>query len=182
LTGTIVTRILAGESSAETELVECFQPRIRAFVRARTSNPEMVEDVAQNTIIAVICALREGKLRDASALSAFVYGVARNQLADAFRGQGRENAEPLKDDQDFPAPAAEQEPETMETARREIEALEPTDRRILWACLIDGYKPGEIAAALGLSPEMVRQRKSRALKRLVEKLAPVSRNSPRPRQ
>jgi DNA-directed RNA polymerase specialized sigma24 family protein len=41
--------------------------------------------------------------------------------------------------------------------------------------LADGLEPTEIARTLGLSPEAVRQRKSRALKRLLARLNSLSR-------
>jgi DNA-directed RNA polymerase specialized sigma24 family protein len=43
--------------------------------------------------------------------------------------------------------------------------------------LVDGLKPGEIAETLRLTSEVVRQRKSRALKKLVARLGLGSRNS-----
>ena len=50
--------------------------------------------------------------------------------------------------------------------RRALDRLDRTDREILLRTLIEGEKPGVIAEALGLSPEMVRQRKSRAIKKV----------------
>jgi RNA polymerase sigma factor (sigma-70 family) len=44
--------------------------------------------------------------------------------------------------------------------------LDPTDREILTRILADGQKLTAIARRLGMSPEAVRQRKSRALKKL----------------
>ncbi len=52
----------------------------------------------------------------------------------------------------------------LQNARRQ---LEPLDRRILTMTLVEGLKPCEIADRLGLSSELVRQRRCRALRDLV---------------
>jgi RNA polymerase sigma factor (sigma-70 family) len=174
----IIDRIFAGDTSAEEELIARFQRRVRLFVAVRTSHPDFADEVTQETMLAAVLALREGKVREPEHLAAFVLGIARNQLADAIRKQARRKTSPLPEGYDCPAPNQEQDPELVESARTEIETLEPKDRRILWLTLIEGFKPGEIAAQVGMSAELVRQRKSRALRKIVERLQPLSR-SPR---
>ena len=174
----IIDRILAGDTSAEEELIARFQQRVRLYVAVRTSHPDYADEVTQETMLAAVLALREGKVREPEHLAAFVLGIARNQLADAIRKQARRKTSPLPEGYDCPAPNQEQDPELVESARTEIETLEPKDRRILWLTLIEGFKPGEIAAQVGMSAELVRQRKSRALRKIVERLQPLSR-SPR---
>jgi RNA polymerase sigma factor (sigma-70 family) len=61
--------------------------------------------------------------------------------------------------------------EDAERVRLVLQALErlgQEDRRILWMTLVKGQKPGEIAAALGLTSEVVRTRKLRAVKKVTE--------------
>ena len=174
----IIDRIFAGDAAAEEELIARFQQRVRLYVAVRTSHPDYADEVTQETMLAAVLALREGKVREPEHLAAFILGIARNQLADAIRKQARRKTMPLPEGYDCPAPNSEQDPELVESARKEIETLEPGDRRILWLTLIDGFKPGEIAAQVGMSAELVRQRKSRALRKIVERLQPLSR-SPR---
>jgi len=169
----VVRRILEGDPAAEEKLILRFQPAIRAFLSAR-ARPELVEEVTQETMIAVICAVREGKLRESSSLGAFVYGVARLQLADAVRRHAREVGERLPDNYDHAAPHIERE--LLTAARSEIAALNEADRRIVYLTLIQGLRAAEIAQELGMSPEQVRKRKSRALQRITERLAPRSQN------
>ena len=52
--------------------------------------------------------------------------------------------------------------------RQALEQLDVTDQNILMRTLVGGEKPGEIAQRLGLSSEVVRQRKSRAVKKVSE--------------
>ena len=49
-----------------------------------------------------------------------------------------------------------------------ISSLEPVDRTIQKMTLVDGHKPGVIAERLGLSSDVVRQRKLRAIRRVTE--------------
>ena len=54
--------------------------------------------------------------------------------------------------------------------------LGPADRQVLTMTLIDGMKPGEIAQKTGLAPDVVRTRKLRAVRRILEALEGRSRN------
>jgi len=62
----------------------------------------------------------------------------------------------------------------MEDRQREslalgaISSLDPVDKSILQMTLLEGLKPGLIAQRLGLSSDVVRQRKVRATRRVVE--------------
>ena len=59
--------------------------------------------------------------------------------------------------------------------RRALATLDATDRKILLLTLVEGLKPGEIGARLGLTSEIVRARKSRALKKTIERVKRLSR-------
>jgi DNA-directed RNA polymerase specialized sigma24 family protein len=52
-----------------------------------------------------------------------------------------------------------------------MERLDPTDKAILQLTLVDGLKPGKIAEILKLSSDVVRQRKVRATRRLMDFVA-----------
>jgi RNA polymerase sigma-70 factor (ECF subfamily) len=164
----IEVRIAAGDPSAEDELIAYFAPRIRAFVASRAAGRDFGEEVVQDTMMALVCTLREGRLRESDSLAALAYGIARNKLADAIRKKMRDRTVPFP--KGFDIAAQDQSSELVSAAQMEIETLEPVDRRILSMTLIDGYKPAEVAAAIGISSEAVRQRKSRALKKLLSRI------------
>jgi RNA polymerase sigma-70 factor (ECF subfamily) len=171
-------RILDGDKAAESELFLFFQPRVYEFVMVRTGDAELAQDLGQEVLLAVIRSLREGRLRQQESLRSYVYGVARNLLQDQLRSRARQKLDQLPADFDLPQPPPEYEEKERETiAHQAIGELESTDRRILLMILVDGLKAGEIAARIGLSADGVRQRKSRALKRLGALLRPLSRNA-----
>jgi RNA polymerase sigma factor (sigma-70 family) len=66
-----------------------------------------------------------------------------------------------------------EEADRRRLVRSELAALEPRDREIVQLTLVEGLKPGEIAHRLGMSAELVRTRKSRAIKRLTLRLQPA---------
>jgi RNA polymerase sigma-70 factor (ECF subfamily) len=171
----LVERIAAGEPAAEAELAERFDRRIRVMMGVRTRDRDAAQDLAQETLIAVLGALRKGQLREADRLSAFVHGTARNVLNNYFRR--RQQQPPAVDlSPDLASFVPEDELESGERARalREgLRQLEAADRAVLVMTLVEDLKPGEIARRLGLSSEVVRTRKSRALKRLTEHVRKV---------
>ena len=170
----VTEAIRIGNRQAEDDLVSQFRPRVIAFLSVRRLDRDAVEEVAHEILMAVVCAAREGRVREPENLASFVYGVARNLLNDRLRRQAREKFDPLRPGDDFPAPAPGPEDERVRLARREIERLDPVDRNILLMTLVEGLKPGEIAAAMRMSSDVVRQRKSRSLKKIMERLNRLS--------
>jgi len=151
-------RISRGERQAEEELATLYGRRIRALAHARTRNAELAGELTQETLIAVITALRDGQLRDERRLTAFVYGTLRNILNSTFRSVGRQPAlEPLEPAHALTLPEDPVEhAERRQQVRDALKRLARDDRRILLFTLVDGLKPGEIAPRLGLTDEVVR--------------------------
>jgi RNA polymerase sigma-70 factor, ECF subfamily len=173
----LAERILGGDKAAEADLVLFFQPRVYEFVMIRTRDTDLAQELGREVLMAVIRALRAGQLRQQENLKSYVYGVARNLLHDQLRTRARQKLDQLPPDFDLAQPGPKyDEKERERVAQAAIAKLQPTDRRILLMVLVDGLKAGEIAARIGLSAEGVRQRKSRALKKLSTLLPPLSRN------
>jgi len=165
----LAERIRARDTAAEEELFGIFHKRVRGFVVARTRDAALADDLAQEVIWSVIRALRDAKVQQAAGLPAFVLGTARNMLADRLRERGRNRTEPLTEDMEtsIAAPPAA-DFERHHSARQAIQRLDPHERAVLLLGLVDGLGPEEIAERLNITPESVRKRKSRALRRLSE--------------
>lgn len=166
----LVEAIYAGQREAEHEFVEHYRPRIRAMLMARTRNADATSDLTQDVLMEALCALRRGQLREASKLTQFVLGIARNLLMGYFRGQARQPEAIEFPDQlpDLTPSPVEFDDQREDTAMRAIASLEHLDRTILHLTLVDGMKPGAIAERLNLSPDVVRQRKLRATRRVID--------------
>jgi RNA polymerase sigma-70 factor (ECF subfamily) len=166
----LVTGIASGVSGCEHTFAERFMPPVRALLKARTNNSDAVPDLVQDVLITAICALRKGQLREPEKLASFVLGIARNTLNSHFRGQQRTALHDPVDEELRPliAPEPQLEEQRLAVALAACERLEPTDRRILRMTLLLGKQPAVIARELKMSPEVVRQRKTRSLRKVIE--------------
>jgi RNA polymerase sigma factor (sigma-70 family) len=166
----LADRIRRGDAYAETELVHKFSSRIFAMAVIRTRDHEASHELVQDVLMAVIGALRKGQLQDADKLAAFVHGVARNLINNRLRTEGRRP--PMETLPDDLARASEsdqlEDAERLRLLRNALKRLGQQDRRILWMTLVEGRRPGEIAAVLGLTSEVVRTRKLRAIRRVTD--------------
>src|SRR5581483_995760 len=124
--------------------------------------------------------LRRGQIQDPEKLSQFVLGIARNCLNNYFRSSRRVVSVDLPDELPDLSDHAErrEQLEQEQSALQAIESLDRLDRVILQMTLVDGLKPGVIADNLRLNPDMVRQRKLRATRRVTEFLRGRSQKSP----
>jgi len=169
----LVRAIAAGDSEAERAFVMRYMRPIRAMLLARSRNPDLAADLRQDVLIEAICALRRGQLREPAKLTPFVIAIARNVLNNHFRTTGRQ-PESVELPDDLPdlssANEAQEEQEREALAMQAISSLDPTDRSILQMTLVDGLKPGVIANRLNLNPDVVRQRKLRAIRRVTDLL------------
>jgi RNA polymerase sigma-70 factor (ECF subfamily) len=176
-TAELAETVLEERSETEGELVRRFHERVFLIAFVRTRDREAARDIAQETMLAVIRNLRDGRLLDSEKLPAYVCGTARNLISNHLRTRSRKpEGGPVPED--VPAPDCHVEVEQSERAflaRRAIARLEPADRLVLLLTLVDGMKPAEIAQRLGLSSEVVRKRKSRALERARQVLGMGSR-------
>jgi RNA polymerase sigma-70 factor (ECF subfamily) len=167
----LVSGIANGDSKAELAFVERFAPRLRLILQARTHDPETAADLTQETLLEALCALRGGRLREPEKLASFVMGIARNLLNSHFRDQQR--SPKLAELEDAPAVAASiqetlERDEYLRLAAKAFATLDETDKAILRLTLVEDMKPGAIGDQLGLASAVVRQRKSRATKRILE--------------
>ena len=166
----LVERVAQGDPSSEAQLAEYLTPRIRVMMRAKTRDAELSRDLTQDAVIEVLKALRRGQLREPARLIAFVHGVARNVANNYVRTRRDDTGhEQLSDQLAQPLDEIDAH-ERRDLVTRGLAQISPSDREILDLVLLEGLKPGEIAARMGLAPEVVRTRKSRALKRILTAL------------
>lgn len=173
----LAERVRTREPSAEEELVRLFSDRIRFLVLARTGDAETARDLTQDVMLAVVRALRNEQVRQPERLAGFVYGTARNVINNYLRTRSRVPREDSIDAALHLAspPDAVDDGERIALVRRALASLESTDRTILLLTLLEGLKPGEIGTRLALTSEMVRARKSRALKKIIDRVKRLSR-------
>jgi RNA polymerase sigma-70 factor (ECF subfamily) len=172
----LVGRIRSGDRLAEEELVVLYQRGVFAVAAARTRDREASRDLAQDVLIAVLKALREGQLRESDKLAAFIQGTARNLINNYLRRQGiRAEVELAAEEVAGADPIVELESaERRRLIQLELRSFNTTDQQILLLSLVDGHSLADVAQRLNLSHDAVRARKSRMLRKITKKFAPLS--------
>ena len=167
-----VERIQAGDPTAEEELVNELRRRVFVVLLSRVGDPESARELTQDVLMAVLAAIRNNQLDNADRVAAFAHGVARNLANNHIRS--RAHAPRLEELTDASSWADAEEEAVMAERRRIVRTaigeLEEIDRSVVTLSVVEGCSAPEVSARLGLSPDAVRARKSRALKRLAERL------------
>ena len=164
----LVGRVRAGDSSAAAEIVSIFQARVHCMILARTRRPETARTLTREALLQAVHALRTDDPPRGATLPAFLHGIVK-QLLDGHGDDQRAVGEPP--------------PQDGEDARREVVLhavanLDDSDREILLMSLVEGIGTAAIAARLGLTADVVRQRKARALERVHDEVL----SSPAPKE
>jgi len=142
-------------------------PRVLRYANARLGDPAPAEDVAQESLAALVRACRNGGAPDSA--EAFVFAIARRRAGRA--AWRRRLWAPLE--LAFSARSDAPSPEARAIAQDEaarvksaIAQLAPRDREAILLVAVGGLSMADAAAALGLSLSAVKMRLSRARARL----------------
>jgi RNA polymerase sigma-70 factor (ECF subfamily) len=168
--------IREGDPSAEETFVRLFGDRVRIMLMVRLRDVETARELTQDAMLASWRGIRDGQLRDPERLAAFVHGTARNVLNNYIRAHaGTPRLEPLNEASDAHAGLAPVDDDRRTMVAAALADLSAEDRQVLTMTLVRGLRPREIAQSLGLSVDVVRTRKSRAIKRISEVIVRLSR-------
>ncbi len=174
--------MLAGDEDALALLYRRRQGGIYRFALQMSGSKSIAEDVTQEVFLFL---MREGQVFDPSkgALSAFLFGVARNHVLRRLRSEHL--LAPLADDSDddavFSHPSADMCPledltraETIESVRKAVLSLPPKYREVVVLCELQDVSYGETSEILGCAIGTVRSRLHRARALLLAKLRPAT--------
>ena len=172
----LVIRIRGGDPVAEEELVNTYRRAVLLIATVRTRDRDAANDLSQEILIAVLKALRAGQIRESEKLGAFVQGTARNIINNYLRSRSRHPESDLATVELRASDPIEQleSSERQRLVRQELAKLSIADQQILLLSLVDGHSLAEVAHRLNLSHEAVRARKSRMVKRMMNKFVRVS--------
>ncbi len=81
----LVSRVMASDKAAETEMVERYSKGMLFMLRHRSGNQALAEDMSQETWRIIFEKVRAGDLKDHSKLSAYIVQTAKNQLLMCYR-------------------------------------------------------------------------------------------------
>jgi len=174
----LAERIFNGDAAAESELVERFQNGLRIMLLKRTSNPQLAQDLCQDTFVITLKKLRADELRNHDALAGFIRQIAVNLSIEHYR---KEKRYVHQDDERIAlrTPHKDNKADRIDEKRHRsvlnaaLEELgQDRDREILKRFyLLDEDKP-EICSVLDLSPahfDRVLYRAKQRMQKMIEK-------------
>jgi RNA polymerase sigma-70 factor (ECF subfamily) len=157
-------------------------PGVRAMILRMTRDPTLTSDLTQDVLIAVVVALREGRIRQPDALAAYMHQSARHIVYAAHRkAQPIALAELPEQDESLwrertLTPLEHCEEDELRRIAHEVLAELPAqrDRDLLIGYYIDGAGKSELMQRLGLGADqfdkVIFRARSRMRERLREKL------------
>ena len=176
MTDALVHAARAGERAALERLIAREAPRVRRFASKLCSDPVEAEDVAQDALVAAAQGLSQ--LRDASALTSWLYTLVRSACLRRSRREPRGVHTSLEDREEA-ATSDETPDDTLARQRlaraieQAIETLEPSWREVVLLRDVEGLAASEVADLLGIEVEAVKSRLHRARVALRARLLPV---------
>lgn len=170
----LVDRLRRGDGSAFDSVYAAFRAPIYGFLARLSGRRDLAEELLQETFVRL--AARATTLREDTRLGAWLYTVARNlhvsqtrmTALDAARVDRASLEDPARPPTPFEEATASQ---TQIALERALASLPDSYREVLLLVAVDRMEPGEAAEVVGVSPETLRQRLSRARTMMKEALA-----------
>lgn len=145
---------------------------LQKYIRMHNNSGELDDDILQETLLTAYLGVESGRYQPQPSIPFIAYakGIARNKIREARR---RERYWiDLEEIPSSPAGPQHRLVEAFIEQREQQEALEqglaqlPTQRRKVLESYLQGASTGEIASSLEISEALVRQHKSRGLRKL----------------
>ena len=170
----LVEALRRGEPAAFDRAYAEHRARVYSFLSRLSGRTDIAQDLFQETFLKL--ARSATTLRPDTDLAAWLFTVARNELFSYRRRAAARPAESPTLDDDHPAYAAHaRNPERDTVASRELErldvalaALPEAHREVLLLVAVEGLEADRACAVLGIKPDALRQRLSRARAALAE--------------
>ncbi|MBI5414990.1 sigma-70 family RNA polymerase sigma factor [Candidatus Peregrinibacteria bacterium] len=173
---TTVERAQKGEESAMEELFDSFFLKVYSYISKRIDDSDNAEDMTSEIFLEVVTRIRDFELK--STFSTWVFGIAKNKIADYWREKYALPTIPLEDyltsnDVDI-AEEPEEDFEIAEKnwqhfhaiAQKSLHHLQATPRKLLELRFLQNYTLEEAAEELQMSKNTAKVTQFRALKKL----------------
>lgn len=157
-------RLARGEESAFAEFYDACADRLFAFAAARTGSRELAADVVQNAFLRLVKSRR--RLRQVESPVAYVFQIARNELARHATRPANVNLQPIDAADDVIDFRWRDGVDDADTAAALLDRLDSAAREIVELKLYAGLTFEEVAAATGQPVGTVATRYRRAIESL----------------
>jgi RNA polymerase sigma-70 factor (ECF subfamily) len=172
--GELLRAAADGDRRAFEELYRRYAPWLTARLRGRCADPAVVDDVVQETFLAVWRGT--ARYREEGEVAGWLWRVGARRLVDTLRGDGargrlRQTLARLRHRHEASAEERVLAGVVHGDLAGALTRLSPDLRAVLQATVIDGLTTREAAVLLGIPVGTVKTRALRARKRLREELA-----------
>jgi RNA polymerase sigma-70 factor (ECF subfamily) len=165
----LLAGIRQGNEEAFQDLFRSYYGRVQAFVLGRVSDAQLAQEIAGDVFFEVWRSAE--RFRGESRVSSWLFGIAHYRCLAALRERRaakRSRVIPTGIEYLQAVPDSSQGPERIDSREElqmvmdEIERLPENYRAVAELALVEGLSHGEIADKLGIRPDNVRTRVSRA--------------------
>jgi RNA polymerase sigma-70 factor (ECF subfamily) len=141
-----------------------------AFARSRLHDPNLAEDVVQDSLVKALGADRQPEGDEAT--TTWFYRILRRSIIDVYRRQDARGRALERFEQELPeAPDVQDERILCQCFKRLMPLVPEQYRDLLQQIDLEGKEPGEVAAKLGVTRNNLTVRLHRARKHLREALS-----------
>lgn len=82
---TLIAEFISGNSNSFSILLDRYQKRVYGFIYSKIHDPDLADDIFQDTFIKVVKNLRLGKYNDEGRFLSWVIRIAHNLIMDHYR-------------------------------------------------------------------------------------------------
>ncbi len=82
---TLIAEFISGNSNSFSILLDRYQKRVYGFIYSKINDPDLADDIFQDTFIKVVKNLRLGKYNDEGRFLSWVIRIAHNLIMDHYR-------------------------------------------------------------------------------------------------
>ena len=82
---TLIAEFISGNSNSFSILLDRYQKRVYGFIYSKVHDPDLADDIFQDTFIKVVKNLRLGKYSDEGRFLSWVIRIAHNLIMDHYR-------------------------------------------------------------------------------------------------
>lgn len=164
----LMLQVLDGQIDRYNPLLQRVASLARAYLRRKLAQPQEVEDVVQEVLLAVH--LKRHTYDAEQPITAWLHAIARYKLIDYWRRQGRQ---PQGSDDEtllerVPGPSSVVEYETRRDLTAILSQLPEKQRRVVQMVKLEGMSVQEVAQHLSMSESAVKVTTHRAIKAMAK--------------
>ena len=166
----LVSRIAAGDRVAETAMIERYSRGLRYILRRRTRDPELAEDLLQDTFLQIHRARRT--YIPPRPVRPWIYAITRHVALMHLRTTRRRKEHlPSEELPEIPVPPEMDRLADEATVRRLLDDLPRAAQEVLILHHLLGMSFEEVGRIIGVAPGTAKVRAHRAIKKIRERLA-----------